>query len=180
MDLSKFNNSDFSRGRSFLCEVLWVLFGSVLFSSFLPGSSWRKVFLVLFGAEIGHAVVIKPRVRVKFPWRLVVKDHVWIGEGVWIDNLATVTLHSHSCVSQGVYICTGSHDWAAEDFPLITKPVVVESCAWVGAFSRIAPGVVVSYGSICSIGSVLTKSTGQWEVWSGNPASVVRLRKMAH
>ena len=39
-------------------------------------------------------VVIKQRVNVKYPWKLEVGDFSWIGEDVWIDNLATVKIET--------------------------------------------------------------------------------------
>jgi putative colanic acid biosynthesis acetyltransferase WcaF len=65
---------------------------------------------------------MKPGLKVKFPWRLVIGDHVWLGEDVWIDNLAEVWIGDSVCISQGAYLCTGSHDWRDEAFTLVTKP----------------------------------------------------------
>ncbi|MEA5473690.1 hypothetical protein VB716_05595 [Synechococcus sp. CCY9201] len=57
-----------------------------------PGFGWRAQLLRLFGARIGSGCRIKPGLRVKFPWRLVVGHACWLAEDCWIDNLAPVTL----------------------------------------------------------------------------------------
>ena len=98
MQLSKFNNEDFDRGRSRLIESCWRVVEGLLFNSWLPGSGWRVQLLRLFGASIGSGVVIKPHVRIKFPWKLSIGDYSWIGEEVWIDNLAEVSIGSNCCI----------------------------------------------------------------------------------
>ena len=105
----------FSRGRSRLVEVLWLVLDALLVRSRVPGSAHRRLILRAFGALIGKRVLIKPGVRIKFPWRLEIGDDSWVGEDVWIDNLAPVQIGANCCISQGVYICTGSHDWGAAD-----------------------------------------------------------------
>lgn len=99
MRLDQFNNSDFQRGRPRWVEALWMIVSALTVASFLPGSRMRVTLLRLFRARIGSGVVIKPSVLVKFPWNFEIGDHVWIGERVWIDNLAKVRIGSHSCVS---------------------------------------------------------------------------------
>lgn len=169
MNLKSFQNPKFDRGASIWRETFWICIQSFLFSSFLPGSSWRIKLLVIFGAKVGQGVVIKPSVHIKFPWKLKLGDYCWIGESVWIDNLDWVSIGDNSCVSQGVYLCTGSHDWSKPTFDLITKPIVIGEQAWVGAFCKVAPGVTIAPGSVCAMGSVVTKSTGEWEIWAGSP-----------
>lgn len=151
MRLDLFNNPDFDRGASQLVELLWIVIQGLFFSSWLPGSAWRCVLLRVFGAQIGWGVVIKPGVNIKFPWRLVVGDYVWIGERVWIDNLDLVTVGAHSCISQGAYLCTGSHNWADDEFGLITKPITIGQSCWVGAFARVAPGCTFENGSVLAM-----------------------------
>lgn len=90
-------------------------------------SGVKVALLQAFGAKVGQRVRIKPGVRVKFPWRLTVGDHVWIGEDTWIDNLDEVTIESNVCISQGVYLCTGNHDWGHPHFALRTGPIHLES-----------------------------------------------------
>ncbi|MBA4316357.1 MAG: colanic acid biosynthesis acetyltransferase WcaF [Alcaligenaceae bacterium] len=176
MKLKSFRNQEFDRGVSKLVELAWVVSQSVLFDSFLPGSWWRAKLLTWFGARVGRGVVIKPGVRIKFPWKLTIGDDCWIGEGVWIDNLDFVVLFEDTCISQGVYLCTGSHDWSKESFDLITKPIVIGPCAWVGAFCKVAPGVQIAFGSVCVMGSVVTRSTGEWEIWGGHPFEKIKSR----
>lgn len=149
--LDLFENPDFDRGASKLKELLWMLLQAWLFSSWLPGSGWRVRLLRGFGARIGTGVVIKPHVTVKFPWKLAVGDHVWIGERVWIDNLAQVTVGDHACLSQGAYLCTGSHDWTDPRFALIARPIRLGTGSWVGARASLAPGTVLEDGAVLAM-----------------------------
>jgi putative colanic acid biosynthesis acetyltransferase WcaF len=170
MDLSRFQNDGFDRGRSRLIEVLWNLGQWFLFSSPLPGSVWRIWILRAFGAQVGAGVIIKPRVRVKFPWKLTIGDHVWIGEDVWIDNLASVRVGSNSCISQGAYLCTGSHDWTSRAFDLIARPIEVGERVWLGAMVRLAPGTVAADGCVVTLGSVASGGLKENTIYSGVPA----------
>lgn len=178
MDLSKFKSENFQRGRAAWVEFLWLLIQAFFVSSWLPGSIHRVWLLRTFGAEIGRGVVVKPHLRVKFPWRLRIGDHVWLGENVWIDNLALVEIRDNVCVSQGVYLCTGSHDWSGPNFDLVVKPIRISEHAWVCARSTIAPGTKVGKGAVIALGSVASGELIPWHVYSGIPAAVIRARSI--
>ena len=116
-------------------------------------SRLRRAALVAFGARIGHGVLLRPRLRVRFPWKLSIGERSWIGEDVWLHNQAELTIGSDVVVSQGTFVTTGSHDlW--RDMALITAPVVIEDGAWVTARcivlggSRIGASAVVTPGTV--------------------------------
>ncbi len=175
MDLSRYDNSDFSRGAPAWTEALWLLARGVFFQTFLPWpSAWRVALLRMFGARVGRGVVIRANVNVSFPWRLTVGDHVWIGEDVGILSLAEVVVESHVCISQRAYLCTGSHDYRREDFKLVVRPVTVRTGSWIAAAAFIAPGVEVGAGAVVAAGSVVTKNVPPHTLVRGNPAEVVK------
>lgn len=176
MRLDTFDNSNFERGRPAWVEAAWRLAEGLLLNSFVPGSGWRAALLRLFGASVGRNVVIKPHLRVKFPWRLSVGDHSWLGEQVWIDNLADVEIGSHCCVSQGVYLCTGNHRWDRESFDLEAVPIRIEDRCWIGAGAKLGPGVVCREGAVLTLGSVAVAELEPWQVHSGNPARALKAR----
>lgn len=178
VDLSAYSSSDFPRGRSRLIEVIWMMVQWLLVSSALPGSAHRRHVLRLFGAEIGDRVVIKPRVRIKFPWRLSVGKNSWIGEGVWIDNLAEVRIGDDCCVSQDAYLCTGNHDWGLYTFDLRAAPVTIGSYAWVGARTTIGPGVHIGEGAVLTLGSSAYNATAPWTINAGTPAQQIGFRRL--
>jgi putative colanic acid biosynthesis acetyltransferase WcaF len=117
-------------------------------------------------------------VRVKFPWRLIVGDYAWIGEDAWIDNIALVTIESHVCISQGVYLCTGNHDWNHPDFKLIPTPIHIQESSWIAAKSAIGPGVTVGKGAVLTLGGVTGRSLKPMTIYAGNPAQPVKNRKL--
>lgn len=176
--LDTYSSKPFDRGRSPAVEAAWLLVQALLVSSFLPGSAHRRWCLRLFGARIGADVVIKQGVRVKFPWRLTVGARSWIGEDVWIDNLADVTIGSDCCISQGAYLCTGSHDWSRPSFDLVTRPIEIKDGSWIAAQAKVAPGVVVEQGAVLSLGGVATSRLLPWSIYAGVPATLVGPRRI--
>lgn len=177
MDLIRYDNGRFHRGRSWWIEALWLLVQGLFIRSWLPGAAHRRWLLRLFGAQIGSKVDIKPGVRVKFPWKLKIGDHSWIGEDAWIDNLAEVQIGANCCVSQGAYLCTGNHDWRKPAFDLVVKPIHIEDGAWVAARAVVAPGITIGEGAVLALGSVATRDLLPGTVYRGCPAIAVHSRK---
>lgn len=177
--LANYCNDWYSPGRSFFWQAAWFFLGlPLLRSSIIPFSGLRVVLLRMFGAKIGADVVIKPGVRVKYPWRLFVGNSCWIGEDCWIDNIDDVFIANDVCISQGAYLCTGNHDWSDPAFGLITKPIELHGGSWVGARATITPGVVLREGAIAGAGSVVSRTIPPFEIHSGNPATLVRKREL--
>jgi putative colanic acid biosynthesis acetyltransferase WcaF len=177
MRLDSFNRHGFDRGRSRIVEALWLICGGLFVSSGLPGSLLRVLILRAFGAHISTGVVIKPHVRVKFPWRLSIGAYSWVGEDVWIDNLAQVSIGGQCCVSQAAYLCTGSHDWSKRTFDLMTKPIVIEDGAWICAKATVGPGVRVGEGAVLELGSVATRDLDPWTCHSTLQTETVKRRR---
>ena len=168
----------YSPGAPLLKQMLWYFIGQPLFQAYwLPLSGVKVALLRVFGATIGQGVRIKPGVRVKFPWRLEVGDHVWIGEDAWIDNLDGVTIESHVCISQGVYLCTGNHDWSHPHFSLRVAPIHLKTGSWVAAKAVVGPGVTLGEGAILSLGSVAGRSLEPMMIYAGNPAEAIKPRE---
>ena len=151
LNLASFQKPEILGRPSIVIFVLWYLINAVVFRGGLVGilpSRMKAAMLRLFGAKVGHGVVIKPRVDIKSPWFLDVGDNVWIGEKVWIDNHTRVRIGSNSCISQGAYIFTGNHDWSDPAFAFFCKPVDIGSGVWITAFSKITPGSTVPDGVV--------------------------------
>lgn len=110
-------------------------------------SSLRAKVLRTFGATIGEGVIIRPRTRVKYPWKLTIGDRSWIGEGVWIHNQDEVVVGEDAVISQETFITTGSHDHRI-DMALITKPVTIEDGAWITSRCVVTGGVTVGRSAL--------------------------------
>lgn len=175
-DLSSFNNSWYNPGSK-LKIGLW-FFCNALFlkNKYLPFSGIKVVVLRLFGAKIGQGVVIKPSISVKYPWRLMIGNNVWIGENVWIDNLDDVTIGHNVCISQGALILCGNHNYKKSSFDLIIKPIVLKDGVWIGAKSTVTQGVVCYEESVLTVSSVASADLEANGIYQGNPAKKIRER----
>ena len=156
--LNKFKNKKIYDERNFLVHILWFLINNLFFNSFIPFNSLKIKILRVFGAKIGNGLIIKNYVKIKFPWKLVIADNVWIGEEVWIDNISNVIIESNCCISQGVYICTASHNFKSEAFDLTTRGIIIGESSWIGAQSIILLGANVPKNSFLKAGSIFKKS----------------------
>lgn len=175
--LGDFDNSWYAPGRPLLVRLVWLALNRAFFLTWFPWPSGLKArVLRRFGASIGCGVVFKNRINIKYPWNLAIGDHAWVGEGVWIDSLARVTIGSNACLSQGVMIETGNHDWSKPTFDLIVREVVIEDGAWAAVKSLLLPGSRLASHAILGAGSVLSGDTEPYSVYSGVPAKKVKER----
>ena len=178
-DLSSYNNSWYkaeikaSRAK----QLAWYVTNVLFFKNSLSISSGLKVSLLrMFGARVGKGVIVKPCVNIKYPWKLAIGDHAWIGENVWIDNLANVVIGNHVCLSQGAMLLTGNHDYSKTTFDLMVKGIVLEDGAWIGAQAMVCPGITCRSHSVLAACSVATKDLEAYIIYQGNPAVQVRER----
>ena len=179
MDVSllNYNNNDYNVGKNKIIAVAWYIINSLVFqSSLIPFSGLKVRLLRLFGAKIGLGVRIKPSVNIKYPWKLEVGDYTWIGEGVWIDNLALVIIGSNACLSQGAMLLTGNHNYKKNTFDLILGEITIEDGVWIGAKALVCPGVKANSHSMLTADSVATKELEAYSIYQGNPAVKIRER----
>jgi putative colanic acid biosynthesis acetyltransferase WcaF len=141
--LDRFSGAGYDRGRSVVVQVLWLVAQDVLVRPWWVPVAVRRAVLRWFGADIGVGVLIRHRVRVHWPWKLSIGDHSWIGEGVWILNLEPVRIGAHTCVSQEVMLCTGSHDRRSASFEFDNAPIRIGDHSWIGARAMVLRGVTV-------------------------------------
>lgn len=178
-DLSGYTIGSFSTGAGVLKRTLWYYVNLLFFiSPVLPISSLKVALLRIFGAKIGRGVVIKPAVNIKYPWKLSIGDFSWIGEKAWIDNLDQVSIGSNCCISQGAMLLCGNHNFKKAGFDLITKPIVLEDGAWIGAHSVVCPGVICKSHSVLAVNSVATADMEPYFIYQGNPAVKTKERKI--
>jgi len=176
----KFNTNNYDPGGSLLKQVLWYFMSTLFFrSGLIPLSSMLVFILRSFGAKIGNDVRLKPYINIKYPWKLIIGDHTWIGEHCAIENLAMVNIGKNVCLSQYSMLLTGNHNYKKTTFDLITSPIVIEDGVWIGAKAVVCPGVNAFSHSILTVGSVITKNMEPYSIYAGNPAIKIRDREIS-
>jgi putative colanic acid biosynthesis acetyltransferase WcaF len=178
VNLLLYNNEHYNSGSG-LKKLLWYFTNIFFFKTSLPIPSEIKVkILKLFGAKMGYNILLKPSINIKYPWFLKIGDNCWIGEGVWIDNLAPVNIGNDVCLSQDAYLLTGSHDYKKVGFDLILGEIDIEDGVWIGAKSIVCPGVSCKTHSVLAAGSVATQDLEAYSIYQGNPAVKKREREI--
>jgi putative colanic acid biosynthesis acetyltransferase WcaF len=151
--LDLFQGRGYIKGRPKLVQCLWWAISKMIVESWWIPSAGRIAILRMFGASIGTGVIVRSHVRVHWPWKLVIGDHCWLGEGAWILNLEPVVLADHVCVSQEALLCAGSHDPKSPTFEFKNAPIHIDSGVWICARAIVLPGSSIQKGTIIPAGS---------------------------
>lgn len=147
-NLAGFTGAGYDKGRPVVIQGAWVLMSSLIVEKPWCPSALRVTILRNFGAKIGTGVKIRHGVRIHWPWKLSVGNNVWIGTDAWLLNLEPITIGADSCISQGAFLCTGSHDWRSSTFEFDNAPITVKDGAWIAARATVLRGVTIGTGAI--------------------------------
>ncbi|MBO5067563.1 MAG: transferase, partial [Clostridia bacterium] len=81
-------------------------------------------------------------------------------------------------------IYTRNHEFSNTDIPMNQqgfseiKEVVIGNDVWIGGRVIILPGVHIGNGAIIGAGAVVTKDVPEYSIVGGNPAKVIKYRKI--
>jgi putative colanic acid biosynthesis acetyltransferase WcaF len=178
-DLSRFRLPRGSRGRPTWFVQLWWLFDALFVRPTPQGFYfWRRFALRLFGATVGRKVLVRPGVRVTFPWKVVIGDYCWIGDNATLYSVANITIGEHSVISQEAYLCTGTHDHCDMSFSLVASPITAEPECWIAARTFVGPGVRIGRGAVVGVGAVVLSDVEPATIVAGVPARKLGIRTL--
>ena len=176
------NLSDFRLPKNFrgkpawLVQIWWIVQDTLFRWSPQVLYGWRRFLLRLFGAKIGKGVLIRPTVRVQFPWKVKIGDFSWIGDDVFLYSLGEIEIGSNVVISQRSYLCTGSHDFTKRDFPIYAKKITIDDEVWIASDVFVAPGVTVGRGAVIGARSSVFEDMPPAKVCVGSPAKPIKDR----
>ncbi len=145
--------------------------------------SWqwlRNFFVKKYIKKAGKGISIGQRSKIHK--NTEIGSYSGVGRGCEINN--GVTIGDNVMMGPDVLIYTQNHCTADPDRPMRLqgmteiKPVVIEDDVWIGARVCILGGVKIGKGSVIGAYAVVTKSVPPYSVVVGNPARVVKTRKV--
>ena len=179
VDLRRYDQSNYERGRSSWFILLWWLVQAIAFPLSLHNlNGFRCWLLRLFGAKIGQGVLIRPTARFTYPWKVEIGDCSWIGDDVVFYSLEQIRVGSHCVISQKSYLCTGSHDIQDPTFGLIVAGITISNGVWIAADCFIAPGVEIGANAVIGARSSVFGNIPEQQVCWGTPAKPRYQRQM--
>ena len=177
LDLKNYRNRHSLRSK--VARALWNVVWLVVFRPTPRGNlfrSWRILLLKLFGADVKWSSNVLPSCRIWQPWKLKMGAYACLSENVDCYTVDEISIGDQATVSQGVKLCSASHDISSRIMELTTSPIHIGENAWVAGWSIILPGVTIGEGAVVGAGSVVTKTVEPWTVVAGNPAKFIKKR----
>ena len=180
VNLRNYKSSNYNRGKSKWLVMIWWLLQAIAFPLSLHNfNNFRCWLLRLFGAKIGHGVVIRPTARFTYPWKISIGNYSWIGDNVVLYSIDRIAIGSHTVISQKSYLCTASHDFCDPSFPTTTSPIRIGNGAWIATDCFIAPGVTIGANAVIGARSSVFRDIPQQQVAWGSPC-IARYRRQMH
>jgi putative colanic acid biosynthesis acetyltransferase WcaF len=176
IDLSQAPGERAAWARPAIVVYLWSAFELLFVTNpWQISSRLRASVLRAFGASIGKGVLLRPRLRVKFPWNLTIGDRSWIGEDVWIHNQGQVVLGSDVVISQGTFLTTGTHAYR-DDMALHTSPISVEDGAWITSRCVVLAGSEIGRNALVTPNTVVRGKVPQGSLFGTAEGRVIGSR----
>lgn len=176
IDLSKYRHGFSLKNK--IARSLWTLAYYCLFRplGLKMFRTYRNLILRVFGASISKTATIHSSAKIWAPWNLIMKDYSTLGPKVDCYNQGTITIGSHTTISQKSYLCASSHDICDPYNNLILCPIEIADQVWVAADAFIGPNVRIGQGAVVGARSAVFKNVEPWTVVGGNPAKVLKQR----
>ena len=143
-----------------------------------PLWGWRRLVLRLFGAHVGAGARVHGAAAIWYPPHLTLGADVLIGPRVRLYNQGAIAIGARTVVSQGAHLCASTHDISDPNFQLQLRPITVGAGCWIAAEAFVGPGVTVGDGAVVAARAALFDDAASMGVYRGNPAVLVKERRL--
>lgn len=127
---------------------------------------------------------------ISYPWDIRGPKHVYVGSDVFIgpgvlmiaEPGAEIHIGSKVMLGPQVRLIASDHRYDDPAIPIkdsgygALEEIRIGDDVWIGCGTTVLKGVAIGRGSVVGAGSVVTRSTGENEVWAGNPARKIKDR----
>lgn len=143
----------------------------------IPSHTLRNFFYRLVGIKLGNGATFHMWANFFNPKNIKIGEGTVIGDHVFIDGRAKVTIGKQVDIASSVMIYNSEHDLEKEDFGAIEEEVEIGDYCFIGPRSIILPGVIIGKGAVVAAGAVVTKDVEAFSIVGGVPAGKIGERK---
>jgi acetyltransferase-like isoleucine patch superfamily enzyme len=109
--------------------------------------------------------------------------NIAISKDVIVDVSGKIIIEDYVGISSGVNIFTHKHYWnhsqgiRSKIEKIVPVNLIICEDAFIGTNAMIISINRIGKGAVVGAGAVLTKDVGDFEIWAGNPAKKIGMRK---
>jgi len=153
---------------------------------FIPtplGEITRYLVLKIFCRSI-QSIWIRAGTAFFFPENISIGQRVSINDNVFINGYGGVEIGDDSGIAYGTALISEDHQIDDLEVPIREQPktpgkITIKNNVWVASNCTILKGVTIGEGSVVAAGSVVTRSVPPYSIVGGNPARVIRTRRIS-
>lgn len=155
---------------------------TILINDLLP-PLFRNFILRLLFKKMGKNVYIDYGVYFRFPKKIEIGNEVTIGKGSKLfpsfhNSEAYIRIGNNIRIGPDVLFLSAGHDYKHLSLPDTGGTIIINDNVWIGARSIILQGVTIGEGAVVAAGSIVTKNVDNYMIIAGNPAKIIKERKI--
>ncbi len=136
-----------------------------------PSHRVRNACYRASGMTLPESSSIHWRAEFYAPERIVVGEHVIIGDSAFLDGRSGLTIGNNVNLGSHVSIYTREHDVNSPTFAETGGPVTIGDRAWVSSHSVVLPGIAIGEGAVVAAGAIVTKDVRRTRSWAATRPS---------
>ena len=145
---------------------------------YFPSHRIRNFFYLMAGIKIGKGATLHMGARFYQPNQISIGDGSIIGDHIFLDGRAKLTIGKHVDIASSVMVYNAEHDLADEYMLPTLEPVVINDYCFIGPRVIILPGVTIGRGAVVAAGAVVTKDVAPGVIVGGVPAKEIGKRPL--
>jgi acetyltransferase-like isoleucine patch superfamily enzyme len=135
---------------------------------------------------IGANCIFEPGIFFKYDgiWKkeasIIIEDEVFVGSNCEFNISGKIRLGKKTMIASGCKFIDHDHGMSINE-PMNLQvqriePIDIGEEVWIGANSIVLKGVTIGRGAVIAAGSVLTRNVGEYEIFGGVPAKLIKRR----
>jgi len=144
----------------------------------VPSHTFRKLIYSFSGIKLPFDSTIHMWANFYNPTGISIGHDTIIGDHVFLDGRAPLTIGNHVGLASQVLIYNDEHDIHSPKYGNSFGPVTIGDYVFIGPRVIILPNVTIGNGAVVAAGAVVTKNIPEGEIWGGVPAKKIGDRQI--